>query len=151
MDEAGIEKCGVAPLKSGLDEINGLKSLSELPRLLAGLHLRTGGDHMLFGFGSGQDYSNSTQVIAFASSGGLGLPDRDYYLKDDDKSREIRAKYLAHVAKMLELLGDAADAARANAQKVMEMETALAKASLTRVERRDPYKLFHKMDLKGLQ
>ncbi len=151
MDEAAVEKLGAAPLKPYLDRIEALKSRKELPALLGSLHLATADDGLFFGFGSDQDYSNSTQVIAFASSGGLGLPDRDYYLKDDDKSKEIRAKYLAHVAKMFELLGDAPDAAQANAQRVMEMETALAKASLTRVERRDPYKLFHKMDLKGLQ
>jgi putative endopeptidase len=151
MDEAAAEKRGAAPLKPFLDRIDALKSRNELAALLGSLHLATADDGLFFGFGSDQDYSNSTQVIAFASSGGLGLPDRDYYLKDDDKSKEIRAKYLAHVAKMFELLGDAPDAAKAHAQKVMEMETALAKASLTRVERRDPYKLFHKMDLKGLQ
>ncbi len=137
--------------KLGQDNQRYLKSRKELAALLGSLHLATADDGLFFGFGSDQDYSNSTQVIAFASSGGLGLPDRDYYLKDDDKSKEVRAKYLAHVAKMFELLGDAPDAAKANAQKVIEIETALAKASLTRVERRDPYKLFHKMDLKGLQ
>ena len=99
----------------------------------------------LFGFGSSQDFADSSRVIAFASAGGLGLPDRDYYMKTDAKSVEIRAKYLAHVAAMFELLGDPPAAAQAGAQTVMEIETALAKASLTRVERRDPYKLFHKM------
>jgi len=84
---------------------------------------------MLFGFGSSQDYSDATRVIAFASAAGLGLPDRDYYVTTDAKSEEKRQKYLLHVQSMFELLGDAPDAARANAQTVMAIETALAKAS----------------------
>ena len=90
-------------------------------------------------------------MIAFASAGGLSLPDRDYYLKTDEKSVKVRDQYLAHVQKMFELMGDKADVAKAEAAKVMEIETELAKASLTRVEQRDPYKLFHKVDFKGVQ
>ena len=85
-------------------------------------------------------------MIAFASAGGLGLPDRDYYVKTDAKSQEIRGKYLEHIARMFELLGDNAAAAKTEAQTVMDIETALAKVSLTRVEKRDPYKLFHKVE-----
>jgi putative endopeptidase len=150
MDEARAEQLGAAPLKPYLDRIDALKSKKELPALLGRLHLETG-DDPFFGFGADQDFSNSTQVIAFASAGGLGLPDRDYYVKDDEKSKQVRAQYLAHVAKMFELMGDPSEAAKARAQKVMDIETELAKASLTRVERRDPYKLFHKMKLTGLQ
>src|SRR4029077_3226484 len=108
---------------------------------------------MFFNFGSNQDYANSSSVIAFADAGGLGLPDRDYYTKTDPKSEEIRQKYLAHMAEMFQLLGESRESAAANAKTVMRIETALAKASLTRVEKRDPYKLFHKMnraDLQGL-
>ncbi len=151
MDEAGIEKAGLAPLKKALDEIGGLASINDLPGLLARLHLQVTGDHMLFGFGSGQDYADSTQVIAFASSGGLGLPERDYYLKTDAKSQETRAKYVEHVQRMFVLLGDSPETAAANAKIVMDIETALAKATLTRVEQRDPYKLYHKMPLQQLQ
>ena len=151
MDEAAVEKAGLMPLKPELDAIAAMKSIKDLPALLARLHLRIDGDHMLFGFGSGQDYGDSTQVIGFASSGGLGLPDRDYYVKTDMKSQEIRAKYLEHVQAMLELLGDAPQAAAMGAKAVMEIETALAKATLTRVEERDPYKQFHKMPLSQLQ
>jgi putative endopeptidase len=151
MDEPGIEKAGAAPLKSGLDEIAALKSLNDLPRLLARLHLGVNGEHMLFGFGSGQDYGDSTQVIAFASSGGLGLPERDYYLKTDAKSQETRAKYVEHLQRMFALLGDSTDAAAANARVVMEIETAFAKATLTRVEQRDPYKQYHKLSVQQLQ
>src|SRR6202000_2317742 len=91
------------------------------------------------------DFANSESMIAFALAGGLGLPDRDYYVKTDVKSQETRARYSEHVARMFRLLGDAAPAARSEAQKVVEIETELAKASLTRVDQRDPYKLFHKM------
>ncbi len=100
---------------------------------------------MLFGFGSNQDFDDSTQVIAFATAGGLGLPDRDYYLKDDAKSKEIREKYVAYIQRLLELLGDKPKAAAAAAQRIMGLETDLAKASLTRVERRDPYNLKHRL------
>src|SRR4051812_21411516 len=78
MDEPSIERAGLSPLKPGLDQIAALASIRDLAELLGHLHLRASGDHMMFGFGSGQDYSNSAQVIAFASAGGLGLPDRDY-------------------------------------------------------------------------
>jgi endothelin-converting enzyme/putative endopeptidase len=151
MDESAVEKAGAAPLQRWLGQIDALRSRRELPALLAALQLATNDAGFFFGFGSNQDFADSSRVIAFASAGGLGLPDRDYYVKDDEKSKEIRAKYLAHIEKTFVLLGnDAASAARAAAQ-VMEIETALAKVSLTRVEKRDPYKLFHKFDAKGLQ
>jgi endothelin-converting enzyme/putative endopeptidase len=145
MDEAAIEKTGAAPLRNRLDEIAALKGTADLPALLGKLHLQSTDTSPLFGFGSSQDFADSSRVIAFASASGLGLPDRDYYVQDDAKSRETRARYLEHVARMFELLGDAAAATKTEAQTVMQMETALAKASLTRVEKRDPYKLFHKI------
>ncbi|MGD0669499.1 MAG: M13 family metallopeptidase [Bryobacteraceae bacterium] len=145
MDEAGIEKAGIRPLEKGLSEIGALNSGADLAPLLARLHLDSGARGFLFGFGSNQDFANSEQVIAFAGAGGLGLPDRDYYLKTDAKSQETRQRYGEHVARMLELLGDAPAAARAEAATVMAIETDLAKATLTRVERRDPYNLFHKL------
>ncbi len=149
MDEASVEKAGAGPLKTGLDEIAALKSLANLPAFLARQHLS--GENVLFGFSSNQDFADSTRVIAFASAGGLGLPDRDYYVKTDAKSQEIRQRYLEHVAKMLELSGEGPQKAKADARTVMAIETALAKASLTRVEQRDPYKLFHKMTPAELQ
>ncbi len=149
MDEAAVEKAGLAPLKADLAEIAALKSLAELPALLARQHLS--GANALFGFGSNQDFADSTRVIAFATAGGLGLPDRDYYVKTDAKSVETRAKYLQHVAKIMELGGETPVKAKADARIVMAIETALAKASLTRVEQRDPYKLFHKLTPEQLQ
>jgi endothelin-converting enzyme/putative endopeptidase len=151
MDEAAIEKLGAAPLKPHLDRIVAMMSKQELPEVLARLHLIMDDGGLFFGFSSSQDYADSTQVIAFAVGGGLGLPDRDYYVKDDDKSKEIRAQYVAHVAKMFELTGDTPEAAARNADTVMAIETELAKARLTRTERRDPYKRFHKVDFNGLQ
>ncbi|MHB8217114.1 MAG: M13 family metallopeptidase [Candidatus Sulfotelmatobacter sp.] len=152
MDEAAVDKLGAEPLKPYLDQINALTSKKQLPALLAQFHLRTeSSSGMFFGFGSNQDYGDSTQVIAFATAGGLGLPDRDYYTKSDPKSVELRQKYLTHVQRMLELLGDAPDAAQREAASIMAMETALAKASLTRVERREPHNLYHKVDLTQLQ
>ncbi|HLH20297.1 MAG TPA: M13 family metallopeptidase [Bryobacteraceae bacterium] len=144
MDEATVNRLGAAPLKPLLDSITGIKKVSDIAPVLARLHIETGAD-ALFGFGSSQDFSDSEQVIAFAVAGGLGLPDRDYYTKTDDKSRETRARYVEHVAAILRLLGDSPAAARGGAQTVMAIETALAQASLTRVDKRDPYKVFHKL------
>jgi endothelin-converting enzyme/putative endopeptidase len=151
MDEAAVEKSGGRPLKPHLDRIFRMKSKRDLPAVLAALHLATGSSGLFFGFDSNQDYADATRVIAFAGSGGLGLPDRDFYTKDEDKSKEIRARYAAHVARMFELLGDPPEAAKREAGKVMEIETALAKASLTRTQRRDPYQLFHMMDAQSLK
>lgn len=151
MDEAAVEKLGRAPLKSGLDHIATLKSKRELPALLGRLHLETGSSGFFFGFGSNPDFGDSSKVIAFATAGGLGLPDRDYYVKDDERSKDIREKYLGHVARTFELLGDAAAAAHLNARMVMSIENALARASLTRVEQRDPYNLYHRIDRAALR
>ncbi len=146
MDEASIEKAGIAPLRSQLSEIASLDRLSNLPALLARLHMAsTGESGPLFVFTSSPDYSDSSREIGFAMAGGLGLPDRDYYVKTDAKSQETRAHYVDHVARTFQLLGDNPTLAKSEAQTVMDIETALAKASLTRVEKRDPYKLFHKM------
>ncbi len=151
MDETAVEQLGARPLQPYLARIDAMKSKRDIPQVLAHLHLATGDAGLFFGFGSNQDFADSSSVIAFASGGGLGLPDRDYYTKEDDKSKDIRAKYAAHVAKTFELLGDPPEVARNKAAKVMAIETDLAKASLTRVDKRDPYKLFHKVDLKGLR
>ena len=151
MNEPEIEKLGASPLKADLDEIAALKSKKDLAVLLAREHLQQATGGLLFNFGSDQDFADSSQIIAFAAAGGLGLPDRDYYTKDDAKSQEIRKKYLVHVQNMLQLLGDSPAAAQQEAETIMRIETALAKARLTRVEQRDPHNLFHKMDRKGVQ
>jgi putative endopeptidase len=152
IDEAGIEKSGLGPVKAELEAIERLNSVRELGPLVARLQLVTGGYRsILFRGGSDQDPDNSEQVIASLDQGGLGLPDRDYYTKEDAKSKETRDRYVQHVQKIFELLGDNAETAKKNAETLMRMETALAKASLTRVERRDPYKLKNKMKIPGLE
>ena len=151
MDEAAIEKLGAKPIEPELAEILALKNVSDIAPLAARLHIA--GESMLFGSGSQQDPDNSDAMIVALAQGGLGLPDRDYYTKDDAKSKEIRERYLQHVQKMFELIGDSPEVAKTEAATVMRIETALAKASLTRVEQRDPYKVTHKMkaaDLKKL-
>jgi putative endopeptidase len=143
MDEAAIEKKGIAVLKPEFDRINALRDKSTLPALIAYLHGQ--GINGLFSFGSGADFKNAKQVIAQADQGGLSLPDRDYYLKDDPKSVELRKQYLQHVTNMFKLLGDAPDKAAAEATAVMNVEMALAKGSGDRVERREPERIYHKM------
>jgi endothelin-converting enzyme/putative endopeptidase len=149
-DTAAIEGRGAAPLQPLLKEIDALTSKKELAAFLASEHPRTYGSGWLFGFGSSQDYGDATQVIAEAEAGGLGMPDRDYYINDSARSKELRVKYLAHVRTMLELAGESKARAKADAATVMRIETALAKASLSRVERRNPYNLNHKMTVAAL-
>ena len=151
MDEAAVEKRGAAPLAETLAAIDALKTPAALARFLGRQHLASPDAGLSFGFGSSQDYDDATRTIAFASAGGLGLPDRDYYVNDDGKSKETRAKYEAHVAGTLALLGDEPKKAAAEAKAILALETALAKASLTRVEKRDPYHLKHRLSLAELQ
>ena len=143
MDEGVIEKAGTKPLDPDFQSIAALKSKDELPKEIVRLH-REGAD-VLFGFSSGPDYKNASQMIAVLDQGGLGLPDRDYYFKDDAKSVELRQKYVEHVQKMLQLLGDAAEKAAAEAKAVMDIETGLAKAAYDQTTRRDPQKVYHKL------
>jgi putative endopeptidase len=142
-DEAAIERQGLLPVQAELDRINALGDKMAITAEVARLHRMGAG--ALFEFGSGQDFKNSSQVIAQLEQGGLGLPDRDYYLKDDPKSVELRRAYAAHVETMFRLLGAPPERARENAQIVLQIETGLAKGSLDRVARRDPVKIYHKM------
>ncbi|MFZ0864120.1 MAG: M13 family metallopeptidase [Candidatus Sulfotelmatobacter sp.] len=140
-DEKAIDPKGAEPLKPSLEQIAAIGSKAEIADVAAAMI----DDNVLFRFDSIQDFRDANQVIADADQGGLGLPDRDYYTKDDAKSVELRKQYLAHVQKMFELLGDKPETAATEAQTVMRIETALAKGSMTRVERRDPKALDHKM------
>jgi putative endopeptidase len=149
MDETAIEKAGIAPLRPLFARVDAITSAEDLASVLG--QLRAGGIGAGFTFAVSQDPKESTRYIGSLSQGGLGLPDRDYYLKDDAKSKEIRDRYVAHVAKMFQLAGEAPDAATAGAADVMDLETKLARASLTRVENRDPQKTYHKMTLAELQ
>ena len=150
MDEAAVEKRGLSAIKPELDAIAQLKFPRDLAPLIAALQLRANGT-VLFSAGSAQDPDDSEQQIANVDQGGLGLPDRDYYTKDDAKSKEIRERYLQHVQRVFELLGDSRETAKKNAAAVMSLENSLARASLTQVDRRDPYKLKHKMGLADLE
>jgi endothelin-converting enzyme/putative endopeptidase len=145
MDTAALEKKKTAAVDGDLHAIDALKSTSELPALLGKLQRETNED-FVFGFGSDQDWENSERVIGEFSAGGLGLPDRDYYFRSDAKSAELRDKYVTHVDKMLALAG-----AKGDAKAVLKLETALAQASLTNVEKRDPHNLAHHATLKELQ
>ena len=151
MNEEAIEKQGARPLAAELAQIAALKSIADLPSVLAKLQLATASSGFFFGFGSNQDFADSASVIAFATAGGLGLPDRDYYLKPEEKSQIIRDQYAAHIAKMLVLLGETEEVAKRDAASVLAIETALAKSSLSKVDKRDPYKIFHNMNGKELR
>jgi putative endopeptidase len=141
IDEKKIDAKGAEPLQTELDRISAIQSKAEIAAAAAAM-VHNG---VLFRLDSTQDFRDASQVIAEVDQGGLGLPDRDYYVKEDAKSVDLRKAYVAHVQKMFELLGDQADVAAAESQTVMRIETALAKGSMTRVERREPKNLDHKM------
>jgi predicted metalloendopeptidase len=143
LDEASINKKGIAVLKPEFDRIAALQDKAGLPTLMA--HLHGQGIDGLFSFYSGADFRNAKEVIAQADQGGLSLPDRDYYLKDDAKSVELRKQFAEHVANTFKLLGDAAGKATTEATAVLDIETALAQGSMDRVERREPEKIYHKL------
>ena len=149
MDEKKIDAQGVNALKHETDLIQSIATVADPTHAITRLHEE--GIFVPFFFGSSQDPHHPQQVIADAGAGGLGLPDRDYYFKDDDKSKETRQKYVEHVAAMFVLAGSDKAAAAGAAQVVVRMETALAGATLTNVELRDPYATDHKMKLDDLQ
>ena len=151
MDEARIETLGSKPLEPALAALAKVKDRRGLATWLGEQHKVTTTEELLFGFGSEQDALDATRFIAAAYAGGLGLPDRADYLDQDPKSKELREKYREHVVRTLQLLGDDAATAAKTRDLVMDIETALAKATLTRVERRDPYKVFHRMEVKELE
>jgi putative endopeptidase len=144
MDEARLEQLGATPLKGELDKIAALKDKSELPAMLA--RLGKIGVGVPFDFGIHQDNKDSTKYVADIGQGGLGMPDRDYYLKADDKKlAETKAKYQEHVQKMLAMAGD--QNAAANAKAIVDFETEIAKVQWTKVELRDPIKAYNKVNL----
>ena len=145
MDTTAIDAAGLKPIATELAAIDAINDRKSLDAAIA--QLQREGASVVFRFSSGQDIKDSTRVIAVAGQGGLGMPDRDYYFRDDDKSKQLRQDYEQHVAKMFELAGDAPDKAAAEAKSVISIETALAKASRTRVELRDPEKNYNLMPL----
>jgi putative endopeptidase len=149
MDTEAINRRGMAPLKPILDEINAMQNGSDVTREVARLHNRSIG--VLFSFGSQPDAKDSTKTIATLGQGGLSLPDRDYYLKTDAKSVEIRQHYLEHLKNMFALAGDTPEAAAQKAQAVLDFETVIAKASADRVAMRDPNKRYNIMTTEALE
>lgn len=149
MNESAIEAAKAKPLEDEFKRIDAMKNPKDVLKQVAHMHLM--GMRPFFLFTSGQDDKNSTMVIGQAYQGGLGLPDRDYYTKEDESSKKIRDQYVEHVTKMLTLAGDPAPQAAEKAKKIMALETVLAKAARTRVELRDPQKNYNKMKQAELQ
>jgi predicted metalloendopeptidase len=145
MDEAAIEAKGLAPIEPELARIDAIRNVAGLRAEIG--RLQSQGVGVVFAFGSEEDRKDSSRVIAAALQGGLGLPDRDYYVKKDPKSVEIRKKYVTHVAKMLELAGAPPKKAAADAKAILALETKLAEASQSNVDIRDPDKTHHPMTL----
>jgi putative endopeptidase len=149
MDTAAIDRLGVSPVQPDLNAIDALADRKALIAFLGPLNHRAQGT-FFFDSGPTQDAADSNQIIAEVAAGGIGLPDRDYYTKTDAKSEEARQKYLAYIAQLLTLSGESPSKAADDAKAILRIETALAKASLTRVERRNPYNEYHKMSVADL-
>jgi putative endopeptidase len=143
MDEASINKLGLDPLKPELARIAGMTSFQDLQLVIT--ELQGIGVDVLFAFGNMQDFKDSTKMIGAASQSGLGLPNRDYYLKDDKKFQAIRSAYVQHMSKIFVLLSDSPAEAEKEAKVVMDIETKLAKASMSDIEQRDPHAVYHIM------
>src|SRR5258707_4356185 len=143
MDESEIDIKGLTPLQADLDSIAKVKSLDDLPAEVARLHRE--GIVVLFAPGSGADFKDASHVIADVGQGGMGMPERDYYFRKDEKSADLRKQYAAHMQRMFELLGDAPDNAKTEAESVLATETSLATGALNVVKRRDPNNIYHKM------
>ena len=149
MDTGAIDRLGFDPLKPGLARVDALDTRPKLIAAVAWIHHELPGTYF-FGSGTEQDSVNSSVMIAAVGAGGLGLPDRDYYLKTDEKSVRIRQQYVAYIVKLMGMIGEPEARAKADADAILRIETALAKASLTRVDRRDPHKVYHKMTVAEL-
>jgi len=149
MDSVKIDKDGVKPLDAEFALISAVKTKADLQKEIA--HLHTIGINPLFYIYAAQDDKNSDMMIAQLRQGGLGLPDRDYYLSNDARSQAILDGYKKHLVKMFSLLGDDDTKAKANMEDIIKIETSLADASWARVELRDPIKNYNINTLEGLQ
>jgi putative endopeptidase len=149
MDTSAIEAQGLKPLAPMLAEIEAIRNIPGLVK--TGAHLQALGASALFTYGSDQDFKDSSKVIGEANQGGLGLPDRDYYTREDSESKKQLEQYVEHVTKLFVLMGDGQDKAAAEAKTVLSIETSLAKASMTNVDLRDPQKVYHKMSVADAQ
>jgi putative endopeptidase len=149
MDESAIESVGVKPLAPEFERIAQIKDAASLQAEVA--RLQNEGVDVIFNFGSQTDFKDSNSMLAGIGQGGLGLPDRDYYTREDEKSKQLRDEYVQHVTNMFKLLDDDNTTAAAEAKTVMEIETRLAKVSMPRVDLRDPDKVYHKMPVAQFQ
>jgi putative endopeptidase len=149
MDTKEIDAQGLKPIDAELAAIEAIHDTAGL--INTGAKLQARGVGVLFNFGSDQDFRDSSKVIGEAVQGGLSLPDRDYYTRDDEESKKLRQQFVQHVTKMLVLAGDAQEKAATEANAILSIETSLAKASMTNVERRDPEKIYHKMSVADAQ
>lgn len=149
MDSAAADAAGAKPISGMLAELDAIASPKDLPARVAALH--SSGLSGMFSFRSEQDAKRSDLQIAGVGQGGLGLPDRDYYVRMDSAAVATRGRYAEHIAKTLELLGDAPDKAKAAADAILGLETSLAKASMTNVQRRDPNAVYHKLPVDSLR
>ncbi len=150
MDTVARNKQGIAPLKPYLAKINAVKNIQDLQKLMMETEAQGGGVGF-FGVGVGSDEKNSTRNVVNLGPGSLGLPDRDYYVSEDKDSKEKREKYVLHVAKMLQFLGEKPEVAKANAEKVLALEIQMSKPRLDRVERRDSKKQYNPTSISDLQ
>jgi putative endopeptidase len=148
MDTAAIEKAGLAPIQPELDRIAALQSAADFTPEIA--HLARIDIDTFFSLGAIQDFKDATREIAFLDQGGIGMPEKDYYLRAGAKDEELRQQYVQHLTNMLKLLGEPADAASKHAADIMAFETALAKVSMGNVERRDPEAIYHMQPLEKL-
>ena len=147
--KAAINSKGTTPLRPLVSKIDALSSAADLAPLVAEFH--TIGVNVFFSFGSIADFKDASVEMAIADQGGLGLPDRDYYVRDDPKSVEIRKEYLEHIGRIAKLVGASPEGVAKNPDTVMKIETALAKSALDNVSRRDPNKIYHKLTPAELQ
>jgi putative endopeptidase len=145
MDSAQADADGLNPLTLDLAGINKIKNLNDLQAMVTYFHLGLGAP--IFGLSSQQDFKNSEETIASLDQSGITVPDRDYYVKDDERYESARKEYTDYMVKMFTMLGDGEKSAKANAATVMKIETRLAKASMPRVEMRDPKNVYHRMSL----
>ncbi|UII30324.1 M13 family metallopeptidase [Fulvivirga ulvae] len=148
MDSLLAENAGIRPLELYFEKISKIGNVKDLQKYLS--EQETYGGGAFFGFAVFPDLKNSKVMAAYIGQGGLGLPDRDYYTKTDAKSKEIREKYEQHLVRMLKLLGEEQESAEGQAKRIVELETRMAEASMTNVERRNIPALYNKMSLEDL-
>jgi len=149
MDTVGRNKQGIDPVKPYLAKINAIKNIDDLQKYMIEMEPKGGGG--LYGFGVGADPKDSNRNVAYLGGGSTGLPDRDYYVKDDEDSKEKRALYLEHISRMLQKLGDSEADAKKQADQILAFETSLEEAKMDKVDRRDARKRYNPRSISDVQ